>query len=149
LNLAIFSFDLLNHIPFIMKKVIILTLFLILGTQIARAQNESNPEKNDKVESENITPKTKEQSPKSPLISINLPHKDQTPIATSGRHLTKAGTLLTVASISATAGTLLYYIDAPLPGIICSLVAVVCEFTAYSQLKKAGHQLQIAESKKQ
>jgi uncharacterized membrane protein AbrB (regulator of aidB expression) len=83
------------------------------------------------------------------LISINLPHKDQTPIATSGRHLTKAGTLLTVASISATAGTLLYYIDAPLPGIICSLVAVVCEFTAYSQLKKAGHQLQIAESKKQ
>ncbi len=132
-----------------MKKVIILTLFLILGTQIARAQNESNPEKNDKVESENITPKTKEQSPKSPLISINLPHKDQTPIATSGRHLTKAGTLLTVASISATAGTLLYYIDAPLPGIICSLVAVVCEFTAYSQLKKARHQLQIAESKKQ
>jgi hypothetical protein len=149
LNLAIFSFDLPNHIPFIMKKVIILTLFLILGTQIARAQNESNPEKNDKVESENISPKTKEQSPKSPLISINLPHKDQTPIATSGRHLTKAGTLLTVASISATAGTLLYYIDAPLPGIICSLVAVVCEFTAYSQLKKAGHQLQIAESKKQ
>lgn len=132
-----------------MKKVIILTLFLILGTQIARAQNESNPEKNDKVESENITPKTKEQSPKSPLISINLPHKDQTPIATSGRHLTKAGTLLTVASISATTGTLLYYIDAPLPGIICSLVAVVCEFTAYSQLKKAGHQLQIAESKKE
>lgn len=132
-----------------MKKVIILTLFLILGTQIALAQNESNPDKNDKVESENISPKTKEQTPKSPLISINLPHKDQTPIATSGRHLTKAGTLLTVASISATAGTLLYYIDAPLPGIICSLVAVVCEFTAYSQLKKAGHQLQIAESKKQ
>jgi hypothetical protein len=149
LNLAIFSFDLPNHIPFSMKKVIIFTLFLILGTQIALAQNESNPDKNDKVESENISPKTKEQTPKSPLISINLPRKDQTPIATSGSHLTKAGTLLTVASISATAGTLLYYIDAPLPGIICSLVAVVCEFTAYSQLKKAGHQLQIAESKKQ
>lgn len=132
-----------------MKKIIILTLFLILGTQIAQAQNESIPEKIDKVESHNISPKTKEQSPKSPLISINLPRKNEAPIATSGRHLTKAGTLLTVASISATAGTLLYYIDAPLPGIICSLIAVVCEFTAYSQIKKAGQQLQIEEPKKQ
>ncbi|MDA0784133.1 MAG: hypothetical protein O2814_06275 [Bacteroidetes bacterium] len=119
-----------------MKKIIILTLFLILGTQIAQAQNESIPEKIDKVESDNISPKTKEQSPKSPLISINLPRKNEAPIATSGRHLTKAGTLL-------------YYIDAPLPGIICSLIAVVCEFNAYSQIKKAGQQLQIEEPKKQ
>lgn len=132
-----------------MKKIIILTLFLILGTQIAQAQNETVTDKIDKIESDNASPKTKEQSPKSPLISINLPRKNEAPIPTSGRHLTKAGTLLTVASISATAGTLLYYIDAPLPGIICSLIAVVCEFTAYSQIKKAGHQLQIEEPKKQ
>jgi len=64
LNLAIFSFDLPHNIPIIMKKIIILTLFLILGTQIAQAQNESIPEKIDKVESD-LSPAT--------LLRVHLP----------------------------------------------------------------------------
>ncbi|MEY4315998.1 MAG: hypothetical protein RI977_1375 [Bacteroidota bacterium] len=130
-----------------MKNIITVILFCFACTTI-QAQTESNP---SSTIVENPVANTSMNKPqknyRQPLISIQLPQKSNDPIHKAGNHLSKAGTLLTVASISATVGTVLLYLDSP-AGLVFSIAAIVCEFSAYSQLKKSGHQLQATEGKK-
>ncbi|NBV36004.1 MAG: hypothetical protein EBR94_01870 [Bacteroidetes bacterium] len=130
-----------------MKNIITVLLFLFAFTTI-HAQTESTPSRTiveQPVENTSINKPKKNYL--QPLISIQLPQKSNDPIHKAGNHLSKAGTLLTVASISATVGTVLLYIDSPV-GLLFSITAIVCEFSAYSQFKRAGQELQSTESKK-
>lgn len=136
-----------QHKKTTMKNIITVILFCMAFTTI-QGQTESTPSsaivENPAENSSMYKPQKKYRQP---LISIQLPQKSNDPIHKAGSHLSKAGTLLTVASITATAGTLLLYFDSPV-GIIFSITAIVCEFSAYSQMKKAGHELQHTEGKK-
>jgi|688.fasta_scaffold1046868_1 hypothetical protein len=130
-----------------MKNIITVLLFWFAFTAI-HAQTESIPSStNVEQPAENTSVNKPKKNYRQPLISIQLPQKSNDPIHKSGNHLSKAGTLLTVASISATVGTVLLYLDSP-AGILFSITAIVCEFSAYSQIKRAGQELQSTESKK-
>jgi hypothetical protein len=92
-----------------MKNIITVLLFLFAFTTI-HAQTESTPSRTiveQPVENTSINKPKKNYL--QPLISIQLPQKSNDPIHKAGNHLSKAGTLLTVASISATVGTVLLY----------------------------------------
>jgi len=129
-----------------MKKIILTLLLSCLFTAI-QAQKDSSIRKNTYAQIEESNSSNNRSNQRPSLLSIQFPERSSDPIHSAGRNLTKAGTLLTIASISATTGTVLLLVDSPV-GFVFTILAVVCEFSAYSQLRRAGYQLQTTEVKK-
>jgi len=129
-----------------MKKIILTLLLSCLFTAI-QAQKDSSSNNNTYAQIEESKSSNNRSNQRPSLLSIQFPERSSDPVHSAGRNLTKAGTLLTIASISATTGTVLLLVDAPI-GFVFTILAVVCEFSAYSQLRRAGHQLRNTEFKK-
>jgi hypothetical protein len=129
-----------------MKKIILTLLLSCLFTAI-QAQKDSSISKNTYAQIEESKSSNNRSNQRPTLLSIQFPERSSDPIHSAGRNLTKAGTLLTIASISATTGTVLLLVGSR-AGFAFTILAVVCEFSAYSQLRRAGYQLQNTEVKK-
>jgi hypothetical protein len=129
-----------------MKKII-LTLLLSCFFTAIQAQKDSSISNNTYAKIEESKSSNNRSNKRPSLLSIQFPERSSDPIHSAGRNLNKAGTLLTIASISATTGSVLLLVGSR-AGFVFTILAVVCEFSAYSQLRRAGYQLQNTEVKK-
>ena len=138
-----------------MKKIIISTICLFLGSINLNAQSKSTFHSSDEIQvnvkSSAISTLSSSEFGvasfvMSPKVKSVLKKVSSTPIENAGKSLVKGGKYLYWGTIATAVGQILVLTGEPVSGTLLSLAGTIFIYSGYQQITIAGRQLQQTES---